>query len=231
MIHIMAGDNKATINILYEDSRVIVINKPAGLVMHPKNERDESSSVFSIFQDQLAQNNDLRGGIVHRLDKDTSGVVIMAKDEPALEFLQAQFANREVDKTYLALVWGHLSHPKARIELPVRRSLKSPNLMAVHPTGKMSISQYEVLTEYLDYSYLSVDIHTGRTHQIRIQFAHLGHPVVGDKLYGKRPIPDGLQRQFLHAEKLSLILPGEKQKKTFKAPLPTELASFLEGLA
>ncbi len=224
------GELKLSIAILFEDSNVIVINKPAGLLMHPKNDQDQSSSVFSVFSSQLAPADNLRGGIVHRLDKDTSGVVIMAKNESTLEFLQQQFAARTVDKTYLALVWGHLSHPKARIELPVRRSLKSPNVMAVHPSGKMSISQYQVLAEYKDYSYLSIDIHTGRTHQIRIQFAHLGHSVVGDKLYGKKALPQGLARQFLHAEKLSILLPNKKVKKTFYAPLPADLSSFLGGL-
>ncbi len=198
--------------------------------MHPKNSLDKSYTVQKAFAVKLARDDNMRGGIVHRLDKDTSGVVIMAKDSQTLEFLQAQFANREVDKHYLALIWGHLKNPIARIELPLRRSLKAPNLMAVHTTGKMAITQYQVLSEYRLYSYLGVDIHTGRTHQIRVQFAYLGHPVVGDKLYGGKSMPEGLGRQFLHAEKLSLKLPGKKTKTTFFAPLANDLVVFLKGL-
>ncbi|MCX6804638.1 MAG: RNA pseudouridine synthase [Patescibacteria group bacterium] len=218
------------IEIIYEDDKVIVINKPAGLTMHPKNALDQSNSVQKIFSAKLANNDELRGGIVHRLDKDTSGVVIMAKDADTLEFLQSQFANRKVDKQYMCLVWGHLKHPRARIELPIRRSTKSPNIMAVHPTGKMSISEYRVVSEYPLYSYVEFDIHTGRTHQIRVQLAHLGHSVVGDKLYGGKSMPAGLTRQFLHAQKLSLIIPGQDTKTSFIADMPSDLSNFLEGL-
>lgn len=218
--------------IIYEDSDVLVINKPAGITMHAKNSNDHSETVQSIFASQLpSQGGDpQRRGIVHRLDRDTSGVVILAKTQLALEYLQAQFAARTVGKQYYALVWGHLKQPRARIELPIRRSTKSPNIMAVHQQGRQAITEYNVVTEYPKYSLLDIKLHTGRTHQIRAQFAHLGHPVVGDKSYGSKSTPQGLTRQFLHAYKLSITLPGNKVPTSFEAPLATDLQSFLDGL-
>ena len=222
---------KADIGILYQDDNVLVINKPAGIAMHAKNSNDSNTTIHSIFASQLAKGGDpLRSGIVHRLDKNTSGVVIMAKTSVALKFLQEQFAARTVYKQYIALVWGHLKHQKARIELPVRRSAKAPNIMMIHPGGKAAVSEYRVINEYQDYSLLEVDLHTGRTHQIRVQFAHIGHSIVGDEQYGKRPIPEGLPRQFLHAKKLTITLPGQEKVSSFEAPLPPELESFLEKL-
>jgi 23S rRNA pseudouridine1911/1915/1917 synthase len=222
---------RADIDILYQDDNVLVINKPAGIAMHAKNNNDSSTTIHSIFASQLTGGGDpLRFGIVHRLDKNTSGVVIMAKTSLALKLLQEQFAFRTVYKQYVALVWGHLKHQKARIELPVRRSVKAPNIMVIHPGGKEAISEYRVVNEYQDYSLLEIDLHTGRTHQIRVQFAYIGHPIVGDKQYGKRPIPRGLSRQFLHAKKLTIKLPGQKKLTSFEAPLSLELKSFLEKL-
>lgn len=226
--YIEKGDIK--VEIIYEDDHVIAINKPAGITMHPKNEQDDSITIHGIFKQKLADNDPLRGGIVHRLDKDTSGVVILAKDNDSLEFLQSQFANRQVDKTYIALVWGHLAHDKARIELPLRKSLKAPNMMSIHPAGKMSISEYKVLASYQKYSLLEVNIHTGRTHQIRIQMSHIGHPVVSDSIYGNKPSPAGLKRQFLHSQKLAIKLPGKDEKSIFEAELPQDLEEFLNTL-
>lgn len=218
------------IDILYEDQNVLVIDKPAGVAMHKININDKNTTIRDIFSDKLADNDKLRGGIVHRLDKDTSGVVIMAKNYSTLSFLQDQFAKRDVDKTYLALVWGSLKHHKARIELPLARSNKSPVAMIVSPGGRESVTEYKLIQELPPYSYLELKLHTGRTHQIRVQFAHIGHSVVGDKMYSKKPTPRGLQRQFLHAHKLSLLIPGQKNKKTFEAPLASDLAGFLEVL-
>lgn len=222
---------RASIEVLYEDDNVLVVNKPAGLSMHRISPTDHSKTLQGVFTDKLANNDPLRGGIVHRLDKDTSGVVMLAKNTSALEFLQAQFAARKVDKTYLALVWGHLKHPEARIELPLARSYKTPTAMAVRPGGKPSVSQYKVLAEPGPYSYLEIMLHTGRTHQIRVQFAHLGHPVVGDKMYGHKKAPAGLSRQFLHAQKLAIILPGNSEKTSFSAELADDLMEFLESVS
>ena len=218
------------IGILYEDERVIVVNKPAGISMHAKNVEDQAETVESIFRSKLAKNDPVRGGIVHRIDKDTSGVVIMAKTTKELEYLQQQFSQRKVDKKYLALVWGHLKHQKARIELPIKRSNKSPNKMSIDSSGKMSISEYEVMSEYKNYSLLSISIYTGRTHQIRVQLAHMGHSVVGDKLYSSKSIPNGLSRQFLHAQSLSLDIDNSGIKRSFEAPLAEDLKKFLDSI-
>lgn len=215
--------------VVFEDSRVIVLNKPAGISMHGRSAQDDSLTVESVFRNKLAKNDPIRGGIVHRIDKDTSGIVIMAKTEPELEFLQSQFANREVEKKYIALVWGHLKHPRARIELPIKRSTKAPNRMSIDVQGKMAISEYKVIKDYAKYSLIEVSIHTGRTHQIRVQLAHMGHPVVGDRLYGGKPTPPGLSRQFLHAEYLSLRLGDSEDKRAFEAPLPADLQIFLDS--
>lgn len=216
-------------NIIYENDEVIVLNKPAGISMHAKNDKDNSVTIESSFRDKLAKNGTLRGGIVHRLDKDTSGVVLLAKTTEGMDFLQSQFANREVDKIYIALVWGHLKHPRARIELPIKESTKTPNKMAVEASGKMSISEYKVIKEYKDYSLVEFSIYTGRTHQIRVQLSHMGHPVVGDRLYGHKPIPEGLKRQFLHAKSISIKISKNQNKKKFSAVLPPDLQNFLDS--
>ena len=218
------------IEVLFENEQVIVINKPAGISMHAKDSKDQSKTIYSIFRSKLANNDQLRGGIVHRLDKDTSGVLIMAKTTNELDYLQQQFASRLVDKTYIALVWGHLRHPRARIELPINRSTKAPNKMSIDALGKMAISEYKVLAEYNKYSLVQIDIHTGRTHQIRVQFSHMGHPIVGDKLYGGKPMPEGLSRQFLHAKSLALSIEDGLLKQNFEADLPKDLTDFLESI-
>ena len=218
------------VEVLFENEQVIVINKPAGISMHAKNSKDQSKTIYSIFRTKLASNDHLRGGIVHRLDKDTSGVLIMAKTIKELDYLQQQFASRLVDKTYIALVWGHLKYPRARIELPIKRSTKAPNKMSIDALGKMAISEYKVLAEYDKYSLVQINIHTGRTHQIRVQFAHMGHPIVGDKLYGGKPMPEGLSRQFLHAKSLALSIKEGLLKQNFEADLPKDLTDFLESI-
>lgn len=229
MIYIPEALN-GSIDVIYEDENVLVINKPAGISMHKISQNDESTTIHDLLSSKLANNDPIRGGIVHRLDKDTSGVLILAKNIKSLEFLMEQFKNRKVEKEYLALVWGRLQYPKARIELPVARSVKTPTAMSIKSGGKMSISEYEVIAEYGQFSYIRVNIHTGRTHQIRVQFAHIGHPVVGDKMYGSRPLPSGLHRQFLHAERLAIVLPGNNNKTVFEAPLPKDLKDFLGNI-
>lgn len=216
--------------VMYEDEDVLVINKPAGISMHKTAADDPNVTIHDLYANKLAQNDPIRGGIVHRLDKDTSGVVIMAKNNQAMEFLQKQFAARKVEKDYLALVWGHLKHAKARIELPIRRSTKAPNQVSIHQSGKMSISEYRIEHEYDQYSLVQIQLQTGRMHQIRVQFAHIGHPVVGDKMYGNKPLPAGLGRQFLHAKRLGLMLPGTTTKRFFEAPLAEDLKQFLETI-
>ena len=214
--------------IIFEDSNVIVINKPAGLVAHPTAKLSQPS-VAGAFLDKIVDSDLLRPGIVHRLDKDTSGVMILARNEATKDFLQAQFKDRKVKKIYTALVLGHLDRETARIELPLERSKKNPEKMMVSSSGKMAVSEYKLVAEYPGYSLIEVELLTGRTHQIRAHFAHIGNPIAGDRLYGKQILPAGLDRQFLHASLLSLEVAKDK-KMTFKAPLAKDLKVFLGGL-
>ncbi len=215
--------------ILYKDSDVIVINKPAGLITHPTENNPEEASVAGAFAGSVEDIDAMRPGIVHRLDRDTSGVMIIARNLAAKKFLQEQFRQRNVTKHYIVLVRGQLKRPAARIELPLQKSHQQPNTMAVRETGRPAITEYHLTAQYPGASLLDVTIHTGRTHQIRAHFAHLGHPVVGDKVYGKVIRSSGLMRQFLHASSLTILLPSGK-RQTFSAKLPQDLLSYLEQL-
>ncbi|MBA3679204.1 RluA family pseudouridine synthase [Candidatus Saccharibacteria bacterium] len=214
--------------ILFQDSNVIVINKPAGLIVHPSGKRSQPS-VAGAFARRVQDDDVLRPGIVHRLDKDTSGVMILARNQTTKEFLQAQFKARTVKKIYLALVSGHLKNHSARLELPLQRSKKNPEKMIVTNLGRSAISEYLTIDKFTGFSLLKIQLFTGRTHQIRSQFAHLGHPVIGDRLYGSGSLPKGLSRQFLHANELTIDI-ARGQKRHFSAPLPDDLVSFLEKL-
>lgn len=214
--------------VLYEDNDVIVINKPAGLLTHP-SERSDTPSVAAAFSYKVKDSDKLRPGIVHRLDKDTSGVMILAKTPLAKEFLQSQFKERKVVKEYIALLDGSLANTSARIELPLARSKKRPNAMVVSQTGKKAVSEYQVIAEYPHNSLVHINLLTGRTHQIRVQFAHIDHPVVGDDIYNHSKANPPINRQFLHSKSLTLTLPNG-EKKTFTAELPDDLAMYLEQL-
>ncbi len=216
-------------DIIYQDDDVIVINKPAGLITHPTDTQPTLPSVAGAFADSITDSDPMRPGIVHRLDKDTSGVMILARNEAAKTYLQKQFHDRKVSKHYIALVQGRLERPSARIDLPLRKSNQRPNTMQVHAGGRTAVSEYHVTAEYTNATLVNVTILTGRTHQIRAHFAHIGHPVVGDTRYGKHSRPNGLSRQFLHASSLVLVLPSGKTQ-TFTSDLPIDLKNYLEQL-
>lgn len=219
---------KVTPPVIFEDENVIVINKPAGLVVHPSGKLTQPS-VAGAFASEVEDDDLVRPGIVHRLDKDTSGVMILARNPQTKEFLQAQFKARTVQKVYTALIQGHLEAESARIELPLERSKKNPEKMMVSSGGKSAITEYQTITQYDNYTLVEIKLHTGRTHQIRAQFAHIGNPIVGDRLYAQQDYPKGLTRQFLHASSLSIeIAPGVTKK--FSAPLAKELKEFLDSL-
>lgn len=215
-------------SVIYEDDDVIVIDKPAGVIVHPSQTGHEPS-VAADFADSVVDDDDLRPGVVHRLDKDTSGVMLLAKNQAVKEYIINQFKNHAITKTYLALVWGHLHDKKATIDLPIGRDSTKRTSMTVSPLGKSAISHYQVEKEYDKVSLVRVNLETGRTHQIRVHFAHIHHPVVGDKTYSNKPMPAGLNRQFLHASELSLVLPSGL-KKTFYSELAADLQYFLELL-
>lgn len=219
------------LDVVYEDTDVILINKPAGLVVHPAAGHASGTLVNAILAhvpDLAGIGGELRPGIVHRLDKDTSGLILIAKNDVALRNLQFQFKNRVVSKIYLALVEGKLTPERGRIDVPIGRDPRERKRMAVLPgRGRPAQTEYRVL-EYLgEYSLVEIRPLTGRTHQIRVHLAAVGHPVVGDPVYGRRQRKLPLARQFLHAWRLSFNLPPTGERITFTAPLPEDLRRVL----
>ncbi len=223
------------LDILFENDDVLVIDKAAGMVVHPAAGHASGTLVHAV----LAHAPEIEGvggekrpGIVHRLDKDTSGVIILAKNDRAHQWLGRQFQDRQVGKVYLALVDGHPPTPKGRVEAPIGRDPSHRQRMAVTPPhkGRQAISEYFTRQLFDMHSLLEVHIHTGRTHQIRLHMAFLDCPIVGDKVYGRRQPSLPVKRQFLHAHRLSIIIPGEASPRTFEAPLPPDLAQILDQL-
>lgn len=223
------------LQIVFENKDLIIVNKPAGMVVHPALGHSRGTLVNAA----LAHIPDLEGiggeqrpGVVHRLDKDTSGLIILAKNERAHTYLQNQFKARKVRKTYLTLVDGTPPTPEGRIEAPIGRDPAHRKKMAIVPEskGREAVTEYFTLEKLPHHTFLEVHPLTGRTHQIRIHMAFLGCPVVGDNLYGRRHPSVDLKRQFLHASRLSIRLPGETVERSFEAPLPGELEEVLDTL-
>ncbi|TAK14205.1 MAG: RluA family pseudouridine synthase [Anaerolineae bacterium] len=223
------------LDILYEDKNVIVVNKPAGMVVHPSVGHGHGTLVNAVLAHAPTLEGvggEVRPGLVHRLDKDTSGVIILAKNDSALLFLQKQFQDRHVEKVYQALVDGRPPTPEGRIDAPIGRDPRHRQRMAVtgEAKGRQGVSEYRTLEEFNDHTLLAVQIMTGRTHQIRVHLAFLGTPVTGDTVYGHKKDPLRLGRQFLHAWRLTLRLVPDGKELTFEAPLPIELTRSLETL-
>jgi 23S rRNA pseudouridine1911/1915/1917 synthase len=215
--------------IIYQDDDVVVIDKPAGLMVHPARADSDIATVVDFIRPLTRDTDPERPGIAHRLDSDTSGVLVLARSDEAKEALQSQFRDHSVNKTYLALIIGHLKDEAAIIRLPLARSSKDPLKRIPTPGGKEAETTYTVLEELDGYSLVEVRPKTGRTHQIRAHMAAVGHPIAGDRRYGGLPAPTGLKRQFLHAKAIELTLPSGK-RQTFEAPLPDDLASVLAEL-
>lgn len=219
------------LDVIFEDENMLAINKPAGIVVHPDESGHQKgtivNAVLAYCKNLSGIGGEKRPGIVHRLDKDTSGVLLIAKNDETHQKLTKLFHDRKVKKTYLALVKGLPKSKKGRIEAPISRSTTNRKKMAVHHQGKKAITTFEVIAAYKSVSLLKVNIETGRTHQIRVHLASIGHPVVGDPTYGDKKLNElfeekyGLKRQFLHAAKLEI------DKKTFEAPLPNDLEAML----
>ncbi len=227
------------LEILYEDDDILALNKAAGMVVHPGAGNRTGTLVNALLAHCPELNTRVgepqRPGIVHRLDKDTSGVMVVAKHNHALTALQRQFKRREVEKTYLALVIGRLASPAGLIEAPIARHPVQRQRMAVVAQGKAARTRWELTAHYQDangrdYALVRVQLLTGRTHQIRVHFAWLGYPLVGDATYGPRHPPLDAPRQFLHAEALTLTHPETGARQTFTAPLPEDLAGVLRTL-
>lgn len=223
------------IDVIYVDENVIVVNKPAGMVVHPGAGNAQNTLVNAILHrwpEIIRVGEAERPGIVHRLDKDTSGVLILARNETAYSWLVRQFKSRKTKKTYLALVDGEPPSPTGRIETAIGRDEKIRQRMAVvyGDKGKKAITEYYTLESYRDHTLLEVQPLTGRTHQIRVHLAFVGCPVTGDKIYGRRKKSLELPRFFLHAHKLSIKLPGEEEPTEFTAPLAVDLQDILSTL-
>jgi len=223
------------LDVLFENGDVLVVNKPPGMVVHPAPGHERGTLVHAALAhapDMLGVGGKQRPGVVHRLDKDTSGVIILAKNDTAHQFLQAQFKVRTTRKIYLALVDGAPPTPTGRIEAPIARDPAHRKRMKVVPPGKgrAAISEYRTLETFPRHTLLEVRPLTGRTHQIRVHLAFLGCPVVADPLYGRRHTGLPLSRHALHAYRLTIRLPGESEPRTFTAPLPGDLERVLVAL-
>jgi len=217
--------------IVYEDDDVLVIDKPAGLVVHPAPGHADGTLVNAVLAHAPeagdAGGDEVRPGIVHRLDKDTSGLLVVAKNEHALRFLSSQFKERTAEKTYIALLHGHLSPARGEIDAPIGRDPRYRQRMAIVAAGRAARTGYRVLRYAGDYTLVEAMLYTGRTHQIRVHFAGIGFPVAGDPVYGPRRSLPGLERQFLHAARLRLRLPSGGEPREFSSALPAELAAAL----
>ncbi len=225
------------LDILYHDDDIIVVNKPAGLVVHPAVGHPSGTLVNALlhyFPDMAGIGGEQRPGIVHRLDKNTSGVLVVAKNERAMASLVNQFKNRQIRKAYLALVWGKPIPSSGTIETRIgRHKHKRKSMSADTITGRISITNYQTLNVFNDISFLRIHPETGRTHQIRVHLAHVGHPVVGDAQYGKqsrKSLAVPVLRQMLHAEKLIFTHPGTQQRVEFAAPVPDDMSALIEHL-
>lgn len=217
-----------TLPIIYEDDDVIVVNKPTGILTHAKGSISSEFSVAEFMRSRTTDGADgNRPGIVHRLDRGTSGVLIAAKTSTAKQWLQRQFSKRKVKKTYLALAEGHMKEPAALIQLPIERNPTKPQTFRVNPNGKPAETAYTTERVFAHHTLLRLQPRTGRTHQLRVHLHYLRHPIVGDSLYGHED--KHLNRLFLHAAELEITLPS-RERKTFAAPLPPELEHYLKNL-
>ena len=223
------------IEIIYEDNDIIVVNKPKGMVVHPGNGNSEGTlvnAIMAICKDSLSGiGGEIRPGIVHRLDKDTSGLLIVAKNDKAHVNISEQIKNHEVKKTYIALVRGIIKENEATIDMPIGRSNSDRKKMAVTKNGKNAITHIKVLKRYDNkYTLLEINIETGRTHQIRVHLSHIGYPIIGDYIYSNGKNEFGVVGQCLHAKRLEFKHPTSGKKIILEAPLPEYFENILHEL-
>lgn len=215
--------------VVYEDSDLAVINKPQGLVVHPCASTKHGTLVnglLSKLKDLSGINGELRPGIVHRLDKDTSGLLVVAKNDKAHVSLAEQIKNKTAHRNYLAVLEGNLKDDSGRIETFIKRDPKDRKKMSVQSNGRVATTDFKVLQRFEKCCLVEFSLQTGRTHQIRVHSKYLGHTIVGDKLYGKEV--KSLQGQLLHAYKLTFVHPSTQKEMTFEAPLPDYFTEFLK---
>lgn len=222
------------LEIVYDDNDIIVINKPKGIVVHPANGNPDGTivnAIMNICKDSLSGiGGELRPGIVHRLDKDTSGLLIIAKNDKAHINMSEQIKDRKVKKTYIALVRGVVKENEATINMPIGRSTKDRKKMAVTKKGKEAITHFRVLQRYDKYTLLEIKIDTGRTHQIRVHLAEIGYPVIGDYTYSNGKNEFGIQGQLLHAKRLEFTHPITNEEMKLEVEEPEEFKNVLQQL-
>ena len=237
------------LDIIYEDDDVLVVNKPAGMVTHPAYGNYTGTLVNALLfhGNRLSTLNDvMRPGVVHRLDKDTSGLLVVAKTDPAHAKLARQFARRTIGREYQAIVWGKVDPPSGLIETDLGRSKSDRKKMAVVKEGKKAVTEYSLITQFEYLALIRLKLHTGRTHQIRVHLAHVHHPVFGDPTYNGRHLVAGpgtpgqkaevqqllklMPRQALHARTISFVHPSTGQSMSFESPLPPDMLAVLERL-
>ena len=222
------------LDVVYEDDDIIVVNKPKGMVVHPANGNPDGTlvnAVMSLCKGSLSGiGGEIRPGIVHRLDKDTSGLIIIAKNDVAHINLSKQIKDRRVKKIYITLVKGNVSENEATVNMPIGRSTKDRKKMAVRKDGKEAITHFKVLKRYGKYTLLELKIDTGRTHQIRVHMAEIGHPVVGDMIYSNGKNEFGIEGQMLHAKSLDFQHPVTGKQIHLEAELPKYFEEILNKL-
>ena len=222
------------LDIIYEDKDIIVVNKPKGMVVHPANGNPDGTlvnAIMAICKDSLSGiGGEIRPGIVHRLDKDTSGIIIVAKNDKAHINLSEQIKDHKVKKTYIALVRGIVKENEATINMPIGRNEKDRKKMAVTKKGKEAITHFKVLQRYDKYTLLQVNIETGRTHQIRVHLSQIGYPIVGDEVYSNGKNEWNIKGQCLHAKSLEFTHPITGETMHLEAELPEYFENIIKGL-
>ena len=224
------------LTVVYEDPDLLVVDKPAGMVVHPAPGHQAGTLVNALLGRDAAGFGTVAGvarpGIVHRLDKDTSGLLVVARNDRAQLALMAQLRERRMKKRYLALVAGSVGATVGRIEAPIGRDPRHRTRMAVVPEGKPAVTGYRVRERFRGWTFLELDLVTGRTHQLRVHLASIGHPIAGDRVYATGPArsgPEGLERLFLHAWRIEFLSPSDGHLIRAEAPLPGELDSVLDA--
>ena len=221
------------LDVLYEDDAMLVLNKAPGVVVHPAPGHETGTLVNALlarFPELEDPTGERRPGIVHRLDKDTSGLLLIGKTATAVADLQNQLKRRSVAKRYTLLVHGRIVEEQGLIDAPIGRDLHNRQKMSVRADGRPAQTAFQVLERFPDFTLVDADLQTGRTHQLRVHFAFIGHPVAGDQVYGRRKFPPGLRRQFVHARGLTVRSPVDHQERHFEAPLPPDLSHVLDLL-
>jgi 23S rRNA pseudouridine1911/1915/1917 synthase len=223
------------LDIIFENSDLMIVNKQAGLVVHPASGHLTGTLVHAALNHAPGLEGvggEQRPGVVHRLDKDTSGIILLAKNDKAHRFLQDQFRSRSVHKTYYALTDGHPPTPSGRVEAPIGRDPSHRKQMAIVPIkrGREAMTEYKVIEKFDQHALIAAYPHTGRTHQVRLHLAFLGCPIIGDRVYGYRKQNLIAERQMLHAYQIEFILPGETSPRIFQAPIPQDMNEVIQKL-